>query len=560
MPLSLKKKVILLALLPVLALALVLCGGTAYILSDRAEAELAATRERLMQMHRDELEHYTEVALSAIDDLYAPSAEGDLNARAEAIERLKNIRFGSDGYFYGHDSQIVRLFRGSNPDGVGSSMRDRRDQHGRLINTELVRAAKDGSGFLQYHSSMPGNDSVLIPKLSYNRYLPKWDLAIGTSVNIADIDAELAKVREQIDERIRTMVSSTLALAAIMLVLLGVAGLALSNSILRPLQRMKDNLDDIAAGDGDLTHRLNIDSRDEIGALAASFNRFVDKIHGMVRQMVDVTGELTGVVGEMAAQAQRSDAAMAQQRHETEQVATAIHEMSAAAQEVAQSAQNAADAARQTDAEGQQAREVVELSIQRIHALVEDIHRSGLSMDNLRQDVDAIVGVLGVIRSIADQTNLLALNAAIEAARAGEAGRGFAVVADEVRALASRTQQSTAEIQGMIDRLQQGTAGAVQAMQRSSEAGHSSSEQANRTGVSLDAMAALIATINAMNAQIASAAEEQTSVSEEISRSVHQIAVSVDEVADQAQQGARTASHLEALGQRLGGLARQFRI
>ncbi|HAF90302.1 MAG TPA: chemotaxis protein, partial [Pseudomonas sp.] len=148
-------------------------------------------------------------------------------------------------------------------------------------------------------------------------------------------------------------------------------------------------------------------SRDEIGALAASFNRFVDKIHGMVRQMVDVTGELTGVVGEMAAQALRSDAAMAQQRHETEQVATAIHEMSAAAQEVAQSAQNAADAARQTDAEGQQAREVVELSIQRIHALVEDIHRSGLSMDNLRQDVDAIVGVLGVIRSIADQTNLL---------------------------------------------------------------------------------------------------------------------------------------------------------
>ncbi|MCQ4327181.1 chemotaxis protein [Stutzerimonas stutzeri] len=560
MPISLKKKVILLALMPVLLLALVLCGGTAKILSDRAEQEIATAREHLLEQSRKELQHYVDLALSAIDDLYQRSAEGDLAARAEAIERLSRIRFGSDGYFYGHDSEIVRLFRGSNPDGVGTSMKERRDQQGRPINADLVRAAKDGSHYLQYYSSMPGNDAVLIPKLSYNHYLPKWDLAIGTSINIDNIDAEVAEVEAQIQARIRAIVTSTLVLAAIMLGVLGVAGLALSNSILRPLQQMKDNLDDIAAGDGDLTHRLAIASRDEIGELATSFNRFVEKIHGMVRQVVELTTQLTGLVGEVAAQAQRSEAAMAEQRHETDQVATAIHEMSAAAQEVAQSAQNAADAARQTDTEGQQARQVVELSIQRIHALVADIRASGTSMDSLRQDVDAIVGVLGVIRSIAEQTNLLALNAAIEAARAGEAGRGFAVVADEVRALAGRTQQSTQEIQGMIDRLQQGTATVVGAMSRSSEAGESSSEQANRAGASLDAIARLIGTINAMNAQIASAAEEQTSVSEEISRSVHQIAVSVDQVADQTQQGAQTARDLEQLGQRLGALAQQFRI
>jgi len=182
------------------------------------------------------------------------------------------------------------------------------------------------------------------------------------------------------------------------------------------------------------------------------------------------------------------------------------------------------------------------------------------SLDGLRRDVQGIVSVLEVIRAIADQTNLLALNAAIEAARAGEAGRGFAVVADEVRALASRTQQSTGEIQSMIDRLQSATGEAVAAMQRASQMGDSTREQASHAGEALDSIAVLIGTINSMNAQIASAAEEQTAVAEEINRSVHQIAVAVDEVASDAAQGAQAARDLDALGGRLQGLVGQFRV
>ncbi|CAM3083433.1 methyl-accepting chemotaxis sensory transducer [Ectopseudomonas mendocina] len=560
MRLTLKAKVILLALVPVILFALVLSGTAARVLQSLAADEVAETRERLMQEKRSELEHYIQIALGSVKGLYDGAAQGDMASREQAIAVLSKIKYGADGYFFGHDSNVVRLFRGDSPVDVGKSLADRRDPNGVYINRELVNVAKNNSYFVNYSSPLPGNESVMVPKLAYSYYLPKWDMALGTALNLDGIEARISEVQEDIDQRIDTIITSIVVVAAILLLVFGVIGVWLGNAFLRPLQQIKANLDDIAAGEGDLTRRLPVTSDDELGQLAGSFNRFVEKVHGLVRQIVEMTGQLTELVNQVSDQAQRSEQAMAQQRHETDQVATAINEMSAAAHEVAKSAQNAAEAAQQTDREGQAAKSVVDGSIQRIHSLVEDIRSSGVSLDSLQQDVQSIVSVLDVIRSIAEQTNLLALNAAIEAARAGEAGRGFAVVADEVRALASRTQQSTQEIQGMIDRLQQGTQQSVTSMRRSSDAGELTSEQANKAGESLDAIAQLIATINAMNAQIASAAEEQTAVAEEINRSVHQIAVAVDSVADETERGAQTARSLAGLGDRLGALVRQFRI
>ncbi|VXC81523.1 Methyl-accepting chemotaxis protein [Pseudomonas sp. 9AZ] len=560
MRLTLKSKVVLLALIPVVLFALVLSGAAAKVLQNLAAQEVKETRERLLQESRNELQHYVQIALGSVQTLYDGAAQGDMASREQAIVILSKIKFGKDGYFFGHDSNVVRLFRGDSPVDVGKSLADRRDPNGVYINRELVNVAKNSSYYVNYSSPLPTDDSVLVPKMAYSYYLPKWDMALGTAINLDGVEAQIAQVQGEIDERISTIITSIMVIAAVLLVIFGIVGVVLSNTFLRPLQQIKDNLDDIAAGEGDLTRRLPINGDDELGQLAGSFNRFVEKIHGLVRQIVDMTGQLTELVGQVSAQTQRSEEAMERQRHETDQVATAINEMSAAAHEVAQSAQGAAEAAQKTDTEGQAAKHVVDGSIERIHTLVQDIRDSGVSLDTLQKDVSSIVSVLDVIRSIAEQTNLLALNAAIEAARAGEAGRGFAVVADEVRALASRTQQSTQEIQGMIDRLQKGTQDAVTAMRRSSDAGDVTSEQANRAGTSLDAIAQLIATINAMNAQIASAAEEQTAVAEEINRSVHKIAVAVDSVADETQQGAQTARNLAGLGERLGALVRQFRI
>ncbi len=560
MRLTLKAKVVLLALIPVVLFAVVLSGAAARVLQNLAAQEVEETRERLLQESRNELQHYVQIAMGSVQSLYDAAGQGDMASREQAIAILSKIKFGKDGYFFGHDSNVVRLFRGDSPVDVGKSLADRRDPNGVYINRELVNVAKNNSYYVNYSSPLPTDDSVLVPKMAYSYYLPKWDMALGTAINLDGIEAQIVQVQSEIDKRISTIITSIMVVAAVLLVIFGVAGVVLSNTFLRPLQQIKDNLDDIAAGEGDLTRRLPINGDDELSQLAGSFNRFVEKIHGLVRQIVDMTGQLTELVNQVSAQAQRSEQAMERQRHETDQVATAINEMSAAAHEVAQSAQGAAEAAQKTDTEGQAAKQVVDGSIARIHTLVQDIRDSGLSLDTLQKDVSSIVSVLDVIRSIAEQTNLLALNAAIEAARAGEAGRGFAVVADEVRALASRTQQSTQEIQGMIDRLQKGTQDAVTSMRRSSDAGDVTSEQANRAGTSLDAIAQLIGTINAMNAQIASAAEEQTAVAEEINRSVHKIAVAVDSVADETQQGAQTARNLAGLGERLGALVRQFRI
>ena len=535
MHLSLKAKVLSIAVLPVLLFALAISLTTVLMLQQQAKKEVEDTRQRLLGEVRLTLQSYLEVALTAIKPLYDVAAAGDRTARAEAIKLLSSITYGRDGYFFGFDSETIRLFKGKSPDGVGKSFKDNRDSNGVYINRELVRAAKDGSHYVEYNAARPGSD-VKVPKLGYSEYLPKWDMIIGTSVNIEGVDAQVAAVETEVHERMRDVLLSILSIVVGLLLVIAAVGMLTANTMLRPLNLMKASLDDIAAGEGDLTCRLAITSQDELGELAGSFNRFVDKIHGLVLQISVMTSQLTGLVNQVSDQALRSEQAMERQRHETDQVATAINEISSAAQEVASSAQGAAVAARQTNEEGQTAKRVVDGSIQQIHALVSDIRNSGTSLDSLQKEVTSIVSVLDVIRSIAEQTNLLALNAAIEAARAGEAGRGFAVVADEVRALARRTQQSTQEIQGMINRLQQGTRTAVEAMRRSSDAGDDTSAQANEAGASLDAMAQLIGTINSMNAQIAGAAEEQTAVVEEISRSVHQIAVAVDSVADETQR------------------------
>ena len=533
MRMSLKAKVLSLAVLPVLIFALVISLTTFFVLQEQARKEVEETRERLLTNAKDTLKSYVAVAMTAIKPLYDAAAPGDDAARAQVIKLLSNISYDKEGYFFGYDSNTVRLFKANSPDGVGKSFKDNRDPNGVYVNRDLVKVGKDGTHYLQYSSTQPGQ-TELVPKMGYTEYLPKWDMVIGTSVNLDGIEAQVAVVEAKVEKRMEGVLLSILGVAVVVLLVIAAVGMVMANTILRPLHLMKANLDDIAAGEGDLTRRLAITSQDELGDLAGAFNRFVEKIHGLVRQITEMTAQLTGLVGQVSDQAQRSEQAMERQRHETDQVATAINQMSSAAQEVARSAQGASVAAQQTDAEGQAAKRVVDGSIAQIHALVNDIRSSGVSLDSLQQDVSSIVSVLSVIRSIAEQTNLLALNAAIEAARAGESGRGFAVVADEVRALAHRTQQSTLEIDQMVTAMRTGSNEALSSMQSSTQRATDTLALAEGAGGALSQITDSIDQIHQRNLVIASAAEEQAQVAKEVDRNI----VNIRDLSAQSSSGA----------------------
>lgn len=286
---------------------------------------------------------------------------------------------------------------------------------------------------------------------------------------------------------------------------------------------------------GNLNHKLRIEGRDEFAWMRWEYSQCRKNFSKLVQEILGSSGQLAAAAEELSAITEQSTSGVMRQQGETEQVATAMNEMSATVSEVARNAANAASAAQEADTQAKDGSHVVSITVDTIHNLATEVERTAGVIENLKEDSISIGTVLDVIRDIAEQTNLLALNAAIEAARAGEQGRGFAVVADEVRTLASRTQQSTREINDMIERLQNGANEAVNVMQAGREKAEESVEQAGKAGEALQMITQVVDNIKSMNMQIASAAEEQSATAEEINRNI----VNISEIAQETSSGSR---------------------
>ncbi len=332
-----------------------------------------------------------------------------------------------------------------------------------------------------------------------------------------------------------------------------------ARGVTRPILGVAHMLRDIASGEGDLTQRLPHTGRDELGELAGWFNRFLDKLQPIIRDVKVSVRDARSTADQSAAISSQTSAGMQQQFREIDQVATASHEMTATAQDVARSAAQAADAARGADQATRDGLALIDCTTQSIDSLAANLTSAMGQVEQLASSSEEIGSVLEVIRAIAEQTNLLALNAAIEAARAGDAGRGFAVVADEVRNLARRTQDSVEQIRGVIEGLQQGTRDVVDAMHGSHRQAQGSVEQVDEAVAALQRIGEAVTVINDMNLQIASAAEEQSSVAEEINRNVAAIRDVTESLSSQAEESAQVSQSLNRLANHQQGLMEQFK-
>lgn len=442
-------------------------------------------------------------------------------------------------------------------------------------NVDLVMHIRSQSGVKQFANTTANNASLLaadaIEKvLSDGENVSDLGKLDSTPVTvfagvIKDFSGKNIGVLEIIMDRsayLGTLNDATIYLLTIGFVAVGfglLIAMVIARGIVKPIQHTVAAMEEIASGEGDLTQRIEVNGRDEIAQLANAFNRFTEKIKGLVVDISKASEEFSSESALMTNTSRESSESIGRQRTEIEQVATAMNEMTATVQEVARSAGDAANSAREADEEASQGKRVVTDSITAIEALANEVESAAEVIDQVKADSKEIGTVLDVIRGIAEQTNLLALNAAIEAARAGEQGRGFAVVADEVRTLASRTQESTQEIQTMIEKLQDGSRKAVGVMSNGCNQARKSVELTRDAGKSLDGIAAAVSVINDMNTQIASAADEQSVVANEINQNIVTINSMADEVTTNAGVTTDSSYKLSELASQLVNTVGQFK-
>ncbi|MBV4472388.1 methyl-accepting chemotaxis protein [Pseudomonas sp. 2957] len=379
--------------------------------------------------------------------------------------------------------------------------------------------------------------------------LPSVNWYIGLSIDKDQAYAMLSEFRT-------SAVIATIIAVVIIIALLGM----LIRLLIQPLHVMTRAMEDIADGEGDLTKRLNIVNNDEFGILGTAFNRFVERIHGSIREVSSATGQVNEVALRVVAASNSSMYNSDQQASRTSSVAAAINQLGAAAQEIARNAAQASNQASDARGLAEDGQQVVERSIKAMNQLSSMLSASSTNIESLNSKTVNIGQILEVITSISQQTNLLALNAAIEAARAGEAGRGFAVVADEVRNLAHRTQESAQQVQTMIEELQVGARESVSTMSDSQRHSQDSVEIANLAGERLNSVTLRIGEIDGMNQSVATATEEQTAVVESINVDITEINTLNQEGVENLQATLRACSDLEQQASRLKQLVGSFRI
>ncbi|MCW8107653.1 methyl-accepting chemotaxis protein [Alteromonas ponticola] len=379
--------------------------------------------------------------------------------------------------------------------------------------------------------------------------VPKMDWTLGVLVPASIIS-----------DPISDAITSAVVTAVIIIALIALITYWASSKVTRPILKMRDAMAEIANGDGDLTKRLDIHRDDEIGALAHEFNRFTDKLRGLLKDTATHTRAVAEAAAHLSSVSQNTNTEIQQERHQVDNVSSAVSQMAATVDEISKNAAESSRAATEADSQVRDGSQQARDAMNEIHALADSINNGVDVVTTLSKESENIGAVIDVINSIAEQTNLLALNAAIEAARAGEQGRGFAVVADEVRSLASRTQDSTDDIRRMVEKLQTMAEQTATVMQQGKEKSHSGVEKTESVVTALTNISQAISTVQSQSAQIANSTEQQTGVAENINNSLLAITRLSDKTSQHAEELAVEATQLSGVAEELKDLVNQFKI
>jgi methyl-accepting chemotaxis protein len=380
-----------------------------------------------------------------------------------------------------------------------------------------------------------------------------------TSLNENALSA-FEKTVEESNDSAQNALFMTIVVSIVSIVVIVTISASIVLMITRNLSLMLNSLRDIAQGEGDLTKRIRQSSEDEIGSLVHWFNLFMEKLHTSINEVVKAIDPLARVSTDLGDMTTKTRQITEEQSRATDEVTRSVDDMFRSVQNIAQNASSAASAAREADNEAKSGRSVVTQSVESINDLANEVERAAEVIRKLESDAENVGTILDVIKGIAEQTNLLALNAAIEAARAGEQGRGFAVVADEVRTLASRTQDSTQEIQKVIEELQGAARSAVEVMAHSQEQARSSVDHAAKTDSSLATITEKVGSITRMNTEIAHATGEQEKVSTSIKHNVDGIRTNADAAVKNVQEVEVASESLLAISNKLRSITSQFKV
>ena len=470
-------------------------------------------------------------------------------AQSQAMASIRSLRYDDTNYFWINNYQPAMVMHPIKPALEGKDLTNNKDPDGTPLFVEMVDVVKkSGEGYVPYKWPKPGSDKP-VDKIAYVKGFNQWQWIIGSGVYLDTIDNTFSLQRTIIVINVM-----------IMIVVVVLFSYFIGRSILTPTRLAAEMMKDISQGEGDLTRTLNENGNDEISQLSRSFNLFVSKIRESLVLVAKSANDVNEHAHAVDDSSKTSQSFIELQNDSSSQVAAAMEQMTHQIHDVSRNAEAAEQAANDAASNASTGKNVVSKTITAIETLSSNIETVSKVTADLAQESNNIGSVLDVIRSIAEQTNLLALNAAIEAARAGEHGRGFAVVADEVRTLASRTGKSTDEIQAMIAKLQEGAKAAVEAVKSSQEISISTVEQASSANASLDEIDRLVSVITDMNGQIARATEQQTSAADEVNLRINDLSQSTEQSLGNTKDLTRASDKLKQSSVELSSVVSRFKL